>query len=108
VNNKEFFGEDKATEVDRERLVRAWGSRHRPATEFCVGRNGDHLLVPFECDLCIFRKLRKHSPDVNREQDKLLLACIRRVTLDAFWSRASSMVNGNKIGSRWVCLYQRE
>jgi hypothetical protein len=30
------------------------------------------------------------------EQDRLLLACIRRITLDAFWSRASSTVLGNK------------
>jgi hypothetical protein len=53
-------------------------------------------MVPFECDTCIFRKLRGHSPDGESDQDKLLLSCIRRINLDAFWSRASSTVAGNK------------
>jgi hypothetical protein len=96
VKSKENFGEDESTDADKERLVRAWGTRHRPTTEFCIGRNGDHLLVPFECDVCIFRKLRRQSPNVRLEQDKLLLACIRRITLDAFWSRATSTVLGNR------------
>jgi hypothetical protein len=65
---------------------------HRALDEYLVGRNGDHLLVPFECDLCIFRKLRGYEPSLELEEDKLLLACIRRISLDAFWSRASSTV----------------
>ena len=32
------------------------------------------------------------SPVHNAEQDELLLACIRRINLDAFWSRATSTV----------------
>ena len=56
------------------------------------GRNGDHSLVPFECDLCIFRKLRAQDPDLTSHTDTLLLAVIRRANLDAFWSSASSTV----------------
>jgi hypothetical protein len=48
-------------------------------------------MVPFECDTCIFRKLDPFS-----EQDKLLLACIHRMNLDAFWSRTLDTVNGQR------------
>jgi hypothetical protein len=73
-----------------------WGSKHRSPLDYQRERDGDHLMVPFECDLCIFRKLRKHSPNETLDQDKLLLACIRRINLDCFWSRASSTVISNR------------
>ena len=64
---------------------------------FKEARNGDHLMVPFECDMCIFWKLRGTAPDPEGcSKDKLLLACIRRVNLDAFWSRMTSTVNTNR------------
>jgi hypothetical protein len=53
-------------------------------------------LIPFECDLRIFRKLRNHNPLPSSEMDKLLLAAIQRISLDAFWSRASSTVLANR------------
>ena len=53
-------------------------------------------MVPFECDLCIFRKLRGTDPEANSSQDLLLGTCIRRMNLDAFWSRAKSTVYQNK------------
>jgi hypothetical protein len=37
-----------------------------------------------------------YGPLPTSEQYRLLLACIHRVTLDAFWSRASSIVAGNR------------
>jgi hypothetical protein len=80
---------------DNERLIAAWGARHQPAEQYTHGRDGDSLLTPFECDTCIFRKLRKHSPDPASLRDTRLLDCIRRVNLDSFWSRASSTVKGN-------------
>jgi hypothetical protein len=49
-------------------------------------------MSPFECDRCIFHKLRGSPPDPRNEKDKLLLACIRRANLDAFWSRSSETV----------------
>ena len=56
-------------------------------------RNGDHTLVPFECDLCIFRKQRKTDPGPNSYTDKTFLAVIRRANLDAFWSTMTDTVN---------------
>jgi hypothetical protein len=52
-------------------------------------------MVQFECDTCIFLKLKQRVPDPHQTQDKLLMACIRRANLDAFWSRASSTVMSN-------------
>jgi hypothetical protein len=82
--------------VECERVQRAWGNKPRAPVEYLVARDGDHLLVPFECNLCIFRKLQRYDPLSTLEQDRLLLACIQRITLDAFWSRASSTVAGNR------------
>ena len=74
----------------------AWHKNHQAEDAFLVARNGDHALVPFECDLCVFRKLtRRNGPNSKNPQDQLLSALIRRVNLDAFWSRASSTVKGN-------------
>ena len=66
---------------------------HRDPCAFLKGRNGDHLHVPFECDLCIFRKLKGVNPSTSRSEDSLLLDCIRRINLDSFWSRSESTVN---------------
>jgi hypothetical protein len=96
VKKKEGFEEGSISLEDKERVQRAWGNKHRAPDEYMVGRNGDHLLIPFECDLCIFRKLRHHEPLATSEQDKLLMAAIRRVSLDAFWSRATSTVLANR------------
>jgi hypothetical protein len=74
----------------------AWGRKQRAPDDFLRGRDGDHTMVPFECDLCVFRKLRNRSPDSSSPPDKLLTACIRRVILDAFWSRAKTTVRGNR------------
>jgi hypothetical protein len=60
------------------------------------GRDGDHLLVPTECDLCIFRKLKGQTPVPSNPQDALLLACIRRANLDAFWSCGKSTAFANR------------
>ena len=53
------------------------------------------MMTPFECDICIFRKLKHASPVPDLQQDKLLLILIRRMNLDAFWSRARSTVMEN-------------
>ena len=61
---------------ERQRLIAAMGKRYRPGSQYKLGRDGDHLLVLFECDLCVFRKLRGHTPDLLAPSDTLLLACI--------------------------------
>jgi hypothetical protein len=56
-------------------------------------RDGDHLLTPFQCDLCMFRNLQHRNPIPQNHQDDLLLCCIRRANLDAMWGRESHTVS---------------
>ena len=63
--------------------------------EFNQARPGDHLLTPFQCDLCHFRNLQERNPVEKRHQDQKLLLCIRRATLDAFWGSRPGTVSGH-------------
>ena len=78
------------------RLRAAWKGKHQNQLDFKHARNGDHLLIPFECDLCIFRKLRRTEPIDSSHKDNILLECIRRANIDALWSRESSTVEANR------------
>ena len=63
---------------------------------FKEGREGDHLLCGFQCDWCQFLNMQKRLPDVESPADELLLTCVRRANLDAFWSRERSTVSQNR------------
>jgi hypothetical protein len=81
---------------------------------------GDHMMVAFEWDSCVFRKLYGWNPIVtdpdlmeasgaaqlfqnqngyypiqNQESNRKATTTIRRMILDSFWSRASSTVESN-------------
>ena len=75
-------------------MTSVWRRKKRDVDAFKKARRGDDLMVQFECDWCVFAKLKKKLPDLTIATDVLLMACIRRATLDAFWSRAGSTVNG--------------
>jgi len=87
-----FNSEEEESEV---RLEPSWGEKLRPIKDFTHARDGDHLLIPFECDYCVHIKLKGYLPDMLNATDKLLMATIRRMILDAFWSRESSTVKAN-------------
>jgi hypothetical protein len=61
---------------------------------FKCARNGDHLMCPFQCNLCHFYNIQRRGPGA-KVQDEVLLMCIWRASLDAFWSRESSTVLAN-------------
>ena len=63
---------------------------------FQVTRPGDHLLTPFQCDLCVFRWLKQEDPNDTTSTDRVLLACIRRANLDAFWSWVTGAVRNDR------------
>jgi hypothetical protein len=67
---------------------------------FKVERNGDHLMCLFQCDLCHFRNIQERDPGFGNRIDILLLQCIRRASLDAFWSREPSTARANALGAR--------
>jgi hypothetical protein len=83
---------------DEDRLTAEEWKKHtkkRREDDYVVARRGDHLMVSFECDLCVFRKVKERDPIAGNLKDDMTQMCIRRITLDAFWSRASSTVTGN-------------
>ena len=80
---------------DEDRLMSGWARRKGDTNRFGSARNGDDLLVSFECDVCIFRKLFNRDSDIQNPKDAFALACIRRINLDAFWSRARATVESN-------------
>ena len=63
---------------------------------FREARDGDHYMIPFQCDTCQFVNIRKRSPH-DQEEDRLMLMCIRRAILDSFWSRERSTVSKNLV-----------
>ena len=77
--------------VDDERM-----EEEEDRMRFKEGREGDHLLTPFQCDSCHFLNIQQRFPVVGRSTDELLLLCIRRANLDALWSRERSTVGQNR------------
>ena len=67
---------------------------------YVEGRNGDHLVTPFQCDLCHFRNMTGRDPVPNLPQDIRLEKLIRRANLDALWSREPSTVSSVLLLSR--------
>jgi hypothetical protein len=75
--------------IDEERFT--W----KPVEEklrYTRGWDGDFLMTPFQCDLCVFHNLQQRDPTAGFHQDDMLLCCIHRVNLDAVWGRESSTV----------------
>jgi hypothetical protein len=62
------------------------------------GRNGDHMVTPFQCDLCHFRNLYYREPRVNAIRDINACVAIRRANIDAFWSRSPGTINNTRTG----------
>ena len=58
-------------------------------------RNGDHLMVPFQCELCHFRNIYGREPKDNNLKDKEFFKFARRANLDAVWSREPNTVSKN-------------
>jgi hypothetical protein len=77
-------------EEDRELL-----EEEDDVIHFKQARAGDHLRVPFQCELCHFRNLMRRNPKDNSATDFEMLDMTRQVNLDAFWSRESGTVSSN-------------
>ena len=62
---------------------------------FRFARAEDHLMTPFQCELCHYRNLTQRNPSFNRTEHQECLAHMQRVNLDAFWSREPPTVEGH-------------
>jgi hypothetical protein len=91
----DFFVNCLESEGGRKRKRPAGSSKVAPDA-FLRARDGDHAMILFECDACVFHKLHGRSPRYGNPMDALSLGCIRRVNLDAFWRSATATVNGNR------------
>jgi hypothetical protein len=61
---------------------------------FTRARDGDYLMTRFQCGKCHFRNIQGRDPQRYNRGDDLLEKCIRRASLDAFWSREDTTVRG--------------
>ena len=43
---------------------------------FAVARDGDHMMVPFQCGTCQFMNVQKRLPIPGDAQDESLLKCL--------------------------------
>ena len=59
-----------------------------------IGIDGAHLMLPFQCDLCLFRTLFLRNPR-KEIGDKETLIVIRRINLDIVWAREPSTIQKN-------------
>jgi hypothetical protein len=62
---------------------------------FLTARKGDHLLTPFQCELCHFRNIQARDPDLHCCIDRELLEYIRRALVDSRWARETKTVQNN-------------
>ena len=58
--------------------------------------NGDHFVIPLQCDLYHFRNLT-HMNSRNSTEDLWLIFCIRKANIYVFGSRELSIVAATKI-----------
>ena len=104
----EFHVRDQIpNEEENERVEKSWkekidGGKCREA------RAGDHILVPFGCEKCVFLKLKGRYPLSVSREDRLLFETIRRANLDAFWSRERSTVGNTVRNARKLCKMSEE
>jgi hypothetical protein len=74
---------------------------------FQEGKDGDHLMCPFQCEDCHFINIQGWAPKPDNPCDVLLLCCMRRANLDSFWSRERSTVYSNLLeGKRFLATQQ--
>ena len=72
-------------------------------TRFMLARDGDHLMTPFQCENCHFFNMRSRPRKHGLPADDLLAICIRRATIDSFWSRERTTVSSNlRLAKRYL------
>ncbi len=70
---------------------------------------GDHLAIPFQCELCVSRN-RKGGGGNSDAQDRIIMACIWQVNLVALWDRESGTVHGTRrsvLQTIWIWQHVR-
>jgi hypothetical protein len=74
-------GVDLATDTDKRR--------------FKTARTGDHLMTPFQCELCHFHNIYNREPSKYDFEDVEVTEFIHQCCKDALWSRQTATVENN-------------
>jgi hypothetical protein len=77
----------------------------RGERRFLEARAGNHLMMPFQCELCHFRNVRLCDPGSQSAIDREFLEYIRRALLDAFWARETSTVKNNLANAKMLMKF---
>lgn len=92
---EDHFPKLSLKDVD-ESLVNDGKMEEEDLLRFKEARDGDHLMVTFICDTCIFWDLRQRLPRQGDLRDEWMMICIRRINLDSFWACERSTVLSNR------------
>jgi len=84
----------KASDLDDDMVDPEDFEEEEDQLRFTEARDGDHLIVPFQCDPCHFFNMRKCYP-IPTPQDNMFLLCICQALLDSLWSRERSTISKN-------------
>ena len=71
ISNHEFkfhIRNKPGLDDEDKRIVNLW-KRPVDEAEYYTAREGDHLMIPFECHLCIFVKLKGRFPMKDNQKD---------------------------------------
>jgi len=80
----------------------AWRKR-KDEGRFLSARNGDMLMIPFQCEWCWLTNIKRKDPDQNAHVDRNAAVYIRRFNLDMMWSREKATVSSNLTAYKKYC-----
>jgi hypothetical protein len=92
--------------MPRDFMVHPWLNLKKEI-HFKQARPGDHLCIPFQCPNCQSQNIRGQRIDTTRIDDLVFECMVVRVTLDAFWSRASKTIVNHVQEVRNMAQYGR-
>ena len=76
-------------------------------SRFVEARDGDNLMICFQCDLYHFRNLKSMNPTWSQEGVNLLKT-IRRANLDGFWDIEPGTVEVTKRDGTKLAVLERD
>ena len=66
---------------DENRLLAGWKPKPCDFRKYSEARDGDDLMILFECNFCVFCKVTGRLVDINNQhKDRHLMGCIRRLS----------------------------
>ena len=83
--------EQEVKDQEEDRFQKKWRDRI-DVNKYREVRPRDHILAPFECEICVFLKFKGRRPIQFRDENRILCETLRRANVDVFWSRDRATV----------------